>query len=219
MGRWIELLKYFRRDDRSNFETVRFNRTMATITTIIRSRTSIAAIMTSGLLRYRTCLPNKPQVVAIPTCLWSDGTRSLPLPIVNIRPYREATRWSHDSSFTDHRKKKNILHDQTLFLPSYSRFISKMILIRNLVARTIKYDDIDSLTVFPSWTKNRIETQTNQRGRWNERRTYSPPPSHPNPRHVVYFIALLALLHQFPSVYTSPAVVTALSLPFLLPSP
>lgn len=87
-----------------------------------------------------------------------------------------------------------------------------MILIRNLVARTIKYDDIDSLTVFPSWTKNRIETQTNQRGRWNERRTYSPPPSHPNPRHVVYFIALLALLHQFPSVYTSPAVVTALSL-------
>lgn len=47
----------------------------------------------------------------------------------------------------------------------------------------------------------------------------SPSTSHPNLRHVVYFIALLALLHQFPSVYTSPAVVTALSLPSLLPSP
>lgn len=77
----------------------------------------------------------------------------------------------------------------------------------------------------PSWTtktgsKKRIETQTNQRARWNERRTYAKMldvPLTPNPRHVVYFIALLALLHQFPSVYTSsPAVVTALS---LSPSP
>lgn len=85
----------------------------------------------------------------------------------------------------------------------------------------------------PSWTtktgsKKRIETQTNQRARWNERRTYAKMldvPLTPNPRHVVYFIALLALLHQFPSVYTSsPAVVTALSLslpplPSLLLSP
>lgn len=107
------------RGDRSNFEshgeTVHdlTDLTMATITTIIRSRTSIPAIMTSGLLRCRTCLPNKTQVVAIPTCLWSDGTRSLP--VVNIGRRRKgegSPRWSHDSSFTVHRswEEKNIRH-------------------------------------------------------------------------------------------------------------
>lgn len=142
MGRWIELLKYFRRDDRSNFETVRFNRTMATITTIIRSRTSIAAIMTSGLLRYRTCLPNKAQVVAIPTCLRSDGTRSLPLPIVNIRTgtgrsYTMVTRFLfHGAPIIERRKTRSNIVSPLLFSLHFEDDINSKF------GRAIRYDKI-----------------------------------------------------------------------------
>lgn len=107
------------RGDRSNFEshgeTVHdlTDLTMATITTIIRSRTSIPAIMTSGLLRCRTCLPNKTQVVAIPTCLWSNGTRSLPVVNIGRRTREKVLLDGHTiplSLCIDHGKKKNIRH-------------------------------------------------------------------------------------------------------------
>lgn len=60
--------------------------TIAIIMTVIRSRTTIAAIMTLGLVRCRTCLPNKTEVVAIPSFMveWHATTS---LPIVNISCY------------------------------------------------------------------------------------------------------------------------------------
>lgn len=95
--------------------------------------------------------------------------------------------------------------------------------INSKFGRAIRYDKIRRCRFAHSFSilDQKPDRNANESTRTMERTTdvLSPSTSHPNPRHVVYFIALLALLHQFPSVYTSPAVVTALSLPSLLPSP
>lgn len=76
-----------------------------------------------------------------------------------------------------------------MFLPSYFRFISKMILIRNLVARTIKYDDIDWLSF--SILDQKPDRNANESTRTMERTTDVLSPSlspQPSTRSIFYRI-------------------------------